>query len=294
MNKANLVDVGFSGYLFTWKRNSLVERLNCWFTHPDFEHEVRSAWNPMDNRQLVYFFDGVPGLVKKMESVYVEIKNSLFHMGASKRRWVTTELSEEEPSFRLCDLVDVEGKWNKSILKYWLPLCIVQRILALVPPHPNGLCPLCEVELKNQLHILRDCPHSSNIWKLAFFNIDLSSWLSFDVSLNLKAEVTWQVKLNCDGAFSSTSRMAIASGVLRDDNDLFTGFAVFIGPHSIMQAELIAILKGLQLHCVCLRQESWDLSTTIVVCSEQRIKEFISDGLGHVTLVANNKGEVEA
>lgn len=56
------------------------------------------------------------------------------------------------------------------------------------------------------------------------------------------------VKLNCDGALTSSSRTAACGGILPDHcGRMIFGFAAFLGSCLVVWVELCGILKGVQL-----------------------------------------------
>lgn len=67
-----------------------------------------------------------------------------------------------------------------------------------------------------------------------------------------KPPATGWVKLNCEGSVINFGSQASGGGVLRSDDGVFLfGYACGLGPCSITEAELWAILKGLQIARSC-------------------------------------------
>lgn len=67
-------------------------------------------------------------------------------------------------------------------------------------------------------------------------------------------QVTWNkppqdwVKVNCDGAFIQSAKLATTGGLIRDsDGRILQSYQAYIGPASILYAELYGIWKGLDI-----------------------------------------------
>ncbi|MBA0819981.1 hypothetical protein Gohar_021215 [Gossypium harknessii] len=132
----------------------------------------------------------------------------------------------------LNEMVSEDGSWNLELLRVWFSNDVIQRIMVIPPPHPfegldkiscnvkrakSGLvvdpsCLICDYELEDTLHIVRDYTAANDVWNKVIIG------------------------------------NAASRGVIRNKNgDRVFGYNRYLGKCSIFYVELWGILEGLKL-----------------------------------------------
>nr|KYP56119.1 Putative ribonuclease H protein At1g65750 family [Cajanus cajan] len=128
---------------------------------------------------------------------------------------------------------------------------------------PSSACARCSRSLESIIHSLRDCPHSHQVW----FDFGLASQISFvemesrvQNQIYLAKRKLWEVnvqwslpesswvKLNVDDSFVPQLNAMGSGGVVRNSvGEWKLGFAVGLQGGDSFQAELLAVVEGLEL-----------------------------------------------
>ncbi|RYR05834.1 hypothetical protein Ahy_B06g085655 [Arachis hypogaea] len=187
VSTCGLVDLGYSGWPFTWKRGDLAERLDRGLSNLEWQiafpeaYGICSSWDNVKKNCIWRVGDGA----------HIRFWEHNWIPGVGSLSETTDQVSNNvNLSDMLIDFLDVSGQWDVRKLQESLPEDIVKKIVPISPPSPWK-----EADCIAWGPSSDDCFYARSVWRKLlppnginfFFNSSLHDWLT----LNLTANKFW-------------------------------------------------------------------------------------------------------